>query len=120
MFTKNKKSIICHIKKRYEFIKLQRHGIRFQSKFITLIIKSSKQCGRFGITVSKSIGKAHVRNLIKRKLRHALQLQFDSCAILKNYNVIILAVQQIKNASFRDIEKDIKYAYGKLRSYNWS
>lgn len=117
MLIKSKKASQFCIKKRYEFLRIQRQGNRFRSKFVVLIVKNSKNHGLFGLTVSKSIGKSHVRNLIKRRLRHVLQL--NSFMFLNN-DLIILALPEIVNASFQEIEKDIAYLYGRFRNYHRS
>lgn len=115
MLIRNKKISQRCLKKKYEFSKIQRTGRRIHSKFITLIVNNTKTQGLFGLVVAKSVGKANVRNLIKRRLRHLLYMNFF---MIHCMNLIVLALPEIVNASFHEIEKDIQQSYGRLRSYH--
>jgi ribonuclease P protein component len=55
-----------------EFIRLQRTGVRFQSPHFVLYagcLDHEPGCSRLGVTVSRRIGIAVVRNRVKRRVR---------------------------------------------------
>ena len=65
---------IKSIKKREIFIKLSKEGFSSPQKGLVLQVKSNekdceKQIIRFGVTATKKIGNAVIRNKCKRKLR---------------------------------------------------
>jgi ribonuclease P protein component len=62
---------------RHEFLRLQREGTRFQTAHFVLYaaIISDASCSRLGITVSRRIGNAVVRNRVKRRTRECFRLE---------------------------------------------
>jgi ribonuclease P protein component len=55
-----------------EFLRLQRDGVRFQSPHFVLYagsLEHKPQRSRLGVTVSRRIGNAVVRNRVKRRVR---------------------------------------------------
>ena len=55
-----------------EFIRLQRSGMRFQSRHFVLYagtLETEPERSRLGVTVSRRIGNAVVRNRVKRRVR---------------------------------------------------
>jgi ribonuclease P protein component len=63
------------IRRRAEFLTLQRHGIRAQSPhFVVYAMRISEPAvTRLGVTVSRRIGSAVVRNRIKRRVRECFR-----------------------------------------------
>jgi ribonuclease P protein component len=63
-----------------EFLRLQRTGVRYQTThfvFFASRLRDSDR-SRLGVTVSRRIGKAVVRNRIKRRLRECFRLRLRS------------------------------------------
>ena len=55
-----------------EFIRLQRSGLRFQSPHFVLYagtLETEPERSRLGVTVSRRIGNAVIRNRVKRRVR---------------------------------------------------
>lgn len=86
------------IKDRQSFLRIQRHGVKFRDKNITVAALPCKD-NKFktGLTIRKTAGKAHTRNLIKRRLREILKKHLPRLAEIE---LIILASTETKNASF--------------------
>ena len=62
---------------RHEFLRLQREGAPFQTTHFVLYaaIILDAPCSRLGITVSRRIGNAVVRNRVKRRTRECFRLE---------------------------------------------
>jgi ribonuclease P protein component len=94
------------IRKRRDFLRVQRFGIRVSAKFFTLVGRIAPQNseGRLGLTVSKAIGKAHVRNLIKRRLRHILR---ENCFFFIHFDLVVVAQPSIISISFEELRAEL-------------
>ena len=67
--------------------------------------KNRLGCNRLGLTVSKKIGKAVVRNRIRRRLREIFRLNNGS--FRQGYDVIIVARMRAVSANYRKLETDV-------------
>ena len=90
------------IKENRDFVYAYRRGKKFVSPyFVVYLTKNNAKLNKLGITVSKSIGKAHSRNRAKRLIRHAYKLCNFSSMI--GYNVVVVARESILEAPFEKI-----------------
>ena len=97
------------LKRKKEFGYVYRNGKSVACRNLVLIYKNNNTGFlRVGFSVSKKIGNAVVRNLIKRRLRAALDMFLSD--IDKNYNIIFIARVPIKESSFTDIKESVEYA----------
>lgn len=96
------------LKKKYQFNYVYRVGKTVGGKLMVLYFCPSKNNNiKVGISVSKKIGHAVVRNRKKRQIREAI---LHYLPILKNnYNVIIVAKSPIVDAHFKDIKSELNY-----------
>ena len=74
--------------------------------------KNKYPFNRLGLTAGKSIGKAVVRNRLKRLMRESYRLMEDD--IKKGYDLIIVARGRATGKTLSQIQKDIDYAMTKL------
>lgn len=89
---------------RKDFLRVQRRGARAKGKSIILIALSSYQSvGRAGLVVSKKVGKAPTRNLIKRRLRHILRENKNS---FSRRDLVVMALPEAPGLSFDELQKD--------------
>lgn len=63
--------------------------------------KNRTDSNKFGITVSKTIGKAHLRNRAKRLIREAYYAEKNN--IKKGYNLVFVARARTIDASFSEL-----------------
>ena len=75
-------------------------------------LSGSSESFRIGYTASKKIGKAHVRNKAKRRLRAVVRDVFPSMA-LDNVDYVLISRFNTADCKFKDLKSDIKWALKK-------
>ena len=99
------------LKKDKQFSYIYKKGIRKSTRFLTLFKTESKyKCYKIGFSVSKKIGKATVRNKVKRRMKEIVRIN----NLAKNYNnYVLMAKEGIHNLTFLELEKEIKEIFNK-------
>ena len=65
--------------------------------------KNRTDCNRVGITVSKKLGKAHIRNRVRRRLREIYRLNED--AFQPGWDIVVVARSRAVDADFTKLTK---------------
>ncbi|MEK6777332.1 MAG: ribonuclease P protein component [bacterium] len=94
------------IRKTWEYQKIYREGIKEVGK--RMIIYSCQHEGnpaRFGIAVTNKIGKAVVRNRVKRIIREAIRRQIKNFDV--GFDTAIVARNKIILSPLQEIEKEL-------------
>ena len=101
------------IKKNEEFSKLisQKHSFAF-NEYIIYAAKRKEDKARFGISVSKKIGKAYVRNKVKRQLRMMIQEEIDFYEY--EYDIIVIVRQKYLENNYLTNKKSLAKALKKV------
>jgi ribonuclease P protein component len=77
------------LRKRHEFQRVFDEGRRFQSApFSLLAAENGLDYNRLGLVVSRKVGPAHIRNLVKRRLRESFRLQQGEFPPGRDYVVV--------------------------------
>lgn len=101
------------VRKRREFLRVQKYGFRSFGRFLVVVGQLTKDSsGKFGITVPKKIGPSHVRNKIKRRIRHVMRLNQK---LFFEKTLVIVARESIAKTSFKELEQDLIEACQRLR-----
>ena len=102
------------IRKRSDFLRLQRgqRGRRTRH-FIVIAAAGPEQDCRLGITVSRRIGSAVVRNRVKRLVREFFRLHRHE--LQPAHDLLVIARTDADKLSYRDVESQLVEALGELR-----
>jgi ribonuclease P protein component len=83
----------ARVLKRNEYLAIQRSPLRIVTEnFIIYGRKKRRRSNRIGITVSKKVGNAVVRNLVKRLVRESFRLNHD--ALPPELDLVLVARRQ--------------------------
>lgn len=74
--------------------------------------KNNLEHYRFGITVPKKLGKAHIRNYYKRVLRNICDI--NNFCYSNNKDYIIIVRKGCLETTYQEIEKSFKYLMSKI------
>ena len=97
-----------------EFKRVYSHGNSAVGSYLVVYaLKNRRFAGtRLGITVSKTVGKAVVRNRIRRLIRECYRKY--ELNIKVGYDIVIVARKRAVDKSLSQIDKDLGYAMRKL------
>lgn len=103
-------------------------GSKFVGKFVVVYIMKDfkafkimnanpekKYINRIGLTVSKKLGKAHIRNRVKRILREGLRQTEKEYNLKKGFLIVLVARASAIGATSNDIKKDLANAVKALK-----
>ncbi|MBE5757876.1 MAG: ribonuclease P protein component [Clostridiales bacterium] len=91
--------------KRKEFNYLYKNGIAKHTAHLTMVyIPTKHRPIKIGFTVANKIGKAVVRNLVKRRLRACVREIVPN--LPNNYNVVIIAKTGIESLTFDQLKNE--------------
>lgn len=97
------------LKKDSDFRKVYQKGKSFADRNLVIYtLPNGKKTSRIGISISKKVGKANVRNRLRRCIKEAYRLNIDP--VVKNgVDIIFIARINSSEATYWDIEKSMKY-----------
>lgn len=90
---------------RFQLVK--RTGRSWSDPVLVLcVLPNGLECNRFGFSVSKRVGKAVVRNRVKRLLREATRVRQPT--IRPGRDIVFIARSPIKEASFQQVDRAVE------------
>lgn len=102
------------VRKNEEFQKIIQKRISYANKeFVLYSCKNDLGYLRCGLSVSKKLGKATVRNKIKRQVRHMIRNSFDKN---ESYDYIVIVRANYLSNSFSENEKSLKNLKQKVQN----
>ena len=81
--------------------------------FIIFFKEKKDSPTKYGITVPKKVGKAHIRNMLKRKVRAIIRNYNKNYE--KNYNCIIIIRNSCLNLSYQELSSSLQYLLDKIK-----
>ena len=93
------------VKKNTEFSYIMKDGKKYYCDILNLyIIKNSYNYNRFGISISKKIGSAVIRNKFKRQIKDII----DNLDIKFNgYDILLISRSNLKDSNYLYIKSNI-------------
>ena len=99
------------LKKNIDFQRIIRNNRPYRFKeYILYVEKNNDSSYHFGFSVGKKIGKAVIRNKIKRQLKHIISKKDYQ----NGFNCIIIVNNNILNKSFKAMQYDLNAILEKL------
>jgi ribonuclease P protein component len=106
----------ARVRKRLDYLRVQNHGRRFSSQHYLVFVLPAPARGpmRFGVTVSRKVGNAVSRNLVKRWIR-------ESCRRLASemppdLDMVVIARPEAARAGFAPTFSELASLGRRLRS----
>lgn len=103
------------IRKSSEFLDIMNEKKFYVCPSFTLYVKARKEDhARIGLSVSKKLGKAHVRNKIKRQVRMMCQEIYD---FQEDFDSVILVRPRYLKENYRNNKKLLETLHKKVKIY---
>ena len=96
------------LKKQYRLRRNADFSRSLSTKYLVLYPRKVKGSGiRVGFSVSKKVGKAHVRNYYKRRLSEIIRRNFDK--LQPGYDLVFVARNPIVELTYGELEKNVVF-----------
>lgn len=94
-----------------DFSAARQRGKRWHDPLLVLnVVPDGLPHNRFGFVVSRQVGKAAARNLLKRRLRAASRFWLPH--LLTGYDIVIIARPAASEASYQELEAALGKLFG--------
>ena len=101
------------LQKNRAFQYVYRRGHSVACRDLVMLLAPAKQL-KVGFSVSKKVGKAFVRNKVKRRLRECIRPHLGD---VKNGLYVIVARPSAAKATFQSLQRDVAYLLKKQDAY---
>lgn len=104
------------LKKNKEFKKVYENGKSYATRNLVIYVLNYEKGdkNRFGLSVSKKIGNAVVRNKLKRRLREIIR-EFEVEKEFIGYDIIFIARKPVVRLDYFQLKNDVKRLYKKIK-----
>ena len=111
---------IYRLTKGYEFQRVRQHGKSWAHPLLVLVVAPNPlEVTRCGFSVGKRMGKAHVRNYIKRSIGEAVRVRH--AGIKPGYDLVWIARQNLtEEIGFWEIDNVVESLLRRARLLDWT
>lgn len=109
----HKLSLLGRLKKRPEFLAVNAAQTKWVSATIIVQARPSENGFRFGVTATRKIGNAVVRNKVKRRLRTAMA-EIARSESLKDFDIVLVGRDTTAACEWDQLLKDLKWCLRRL------
>lgn len=103
------------LRRRAEFQRVYARGIKVTGRFLVLFFaKGEGGVCRVGITVTRRIGNAVVRNRARRRIRELVRGNGSAMAALEG-DLVINARREVAEAAWRELEEEFARCLGRVQ-----
>lgn len=99
------------LKSAASFRYIYRKGKSYSGKYMTVSLVPAYNL-KVGFSVSKRVGKAVVRNLVKRRLREAFRIQLEG--VPQNCNYVVTAKEAAASATYSQLYDDLQALFRRV------
>jgi len=103
---------LCVLRNTRQFNQVYKRGKSVVTKHVVMYsVKNGLDENQVGFSVSKKVGKAVVRNRVKRLMKESFRLNAEK--IVDGYDIVFVARVRLKDSNYRDVEKAMLYCFQK-------
>lgn len=107
----NKEKIIKNSETYSEIIN---NGVAVKNKYFSIYYQTNESTNRYGITIPKKVGKAHIRNKLKRQVKSIITI--NELNIPKNYNYVIIIKEATLSLTYNEMACELIELFKKVRN----
>ena len=101
------------LKTNRDFLRVYRKGTSaVRPCLVVYARRTNERENRLGLTVTAKVGKAHTRNLVRRRLREIYRLHEDG--MRSGYDVVVVARTRAANVTYKRLETEFLSASQEL------
>lgn len=108
---------ILTLKKRKDFVRVAQKGLKMVTSSVILqaaqSLSANSETAFVGYTTTKKIGKAHIRNRSRRRMRAAVREVFPNYA-LPNVSYVLIGRYNTADCEFKQLLKDLTWGLNKI------
>lgn len=90
------------IKSKLEYTEIIKNCKYVKNNYFVIYYRENKEFNRYGISVPKKTGKAHIRNKIKRRIKSIIDN--NEFNIQKSYDYVIIIRKRLIELNFEEIQ----------------
>ena len=107
---------VLKIKKRKDFLRVAKQGLKMVTSTVILqaaqSLSVSETAPKIGFTTSKKLGKAHIRNRARRRMRAALRETYNR--LKPGYEYVLIGRYNTAECDFAKLKDDLIWGIKKL------
>lgn len=90
-----------------QFNFVYKRGKSIVNRYVVMYyVKNNLDTNKVGFSVSKKVGKAVVRNRVKRLVKESFRLNSENVKL--GYDIVFVARVRLNNSNFNEVEKAVK------------